>query len=176
VAAGVGDRQPRGQLRDGMKARAALLGAALVAVVFLFSVPAGAAPSVGHIAVSNAAPARASTIDVASSGWRPGAVVSISLSGTVLDRATADAAGAVRAEVSIPDHAPRLASLAVVGSAASGVPQQVVTNLTVVGPEHGPAPRRPWTTICLVLALATALLLVSVRTERTPSGPFAAAG
>jgi len=94
----------------------------------------------------------------------------------VLARATADASGVVHTDVSIPASAPRFASLAVIGSAASGVPQQIVTNLTVVGAEHGPAPQRPWTAICLVLAIATALLLVSVRTERAGSGPIAAAG
>jgi hypothetical protein len=148
----------------------------LAALLYLFAVPAGAASPVGHVAVSTASPKRASTIDVASNGWRPGAVVSISLSGTVLARTTADAAGAVHAEVLIPARAPELASLAVVGSAASGVPQQIVTNLTVVGTEHEPAPRRPWTAICLVLAIATALLLLSVRTKRASSGPIAAAG
>jgi hypothetical protein len=56
------------------------------------------------------------------------------------------------------------------------VPQQIITNLTVVGTAHQPAPQRPWVAICLVLAIATALLLVSVRTERVESGPFAAAG
>jgi hypothetical protein len=102
-----------------MKARAALLGAALVVAIVVFSMPAGAAVSVGHLAVSNPSPKRASTIDVASNGWRPGGVVSISLSGTVLARTIADAAGAVHAEVLIPVHSPPFASLAAAGSAAS---------------------------------------------------------
>jgi hypothetical protein len=159
-----------------MKARAALLGSVFFVAMFVFAMPAGAAASVGHVAVSNPSPKRASTIDVASNGWRPGGVVSISLSDTVLARTIADAAGAVHAEVQIPVHSPQFASLAVAGSAASGVPQQIITNLTVVGTEHQAAPRRPWIAICLVLAIATALLLVSVRTGRVESGPFAAAG
>ena len=126
-----------------------------MALTILFAVPAGAAPSVGHVAVSNPTPApRARSTSRRTVGARVRAV-SISLSGTVLARTTADAVGAVHAEVLVPARAPQFATLAVAGAASSGVPQQIVTNLTVAGTEHEPAPRRPWTAICLVLAIAT---------------------
>lgn len=154
-----------------MKARFALLLAACAAAMFLMVSPAGAAPSpVGHVTVSNPSPDRASAIEVTSRGWRPGAVVSISLSGSgVLGHATADAGGAVRTRVSIPNDAPRYASLAVIGAASSGVPQQITTNLLVAGRRNAPAPQRPWTAVYLILAIATGLLLASVRSERVPA-------
>jgi hypothetical protein len=68
-----------------------------------------------------------------------------------------------------------LASLAVVGSAASGVPQQITTNLVIVGSHHATTSPRPWTVICLILAIATALLLASVRTGRRSSAGLTAA-
>jgi hypothetical protein len=56
--------------------------------------------------------------------------------------------------------------LSVAGASASGVPQQLVTGVSVVA-DHAPAPGRrpPWLAISLVLALATLLLLVSQRAE-----------
>ena len=52
--------------------------------------------------------------------------------------------------------------VAVTGTAASGIPQQIVAGLTVrrVGP--APAPTRPWVAIWALLAVAASLLLVSV--------------
>jgi hypothetical protein len=154
-----------------VKARLVLVLAACAAAVFILAPPAGAALSaVGHVTVDNSSPARASTIDVASNGWRRGAVVSISLSGSrVLGRAIADASGGVHARVLIPDDAPRFATLAVIGSAATGVPQQITTNLVVVGTHRVPTAPRPWTVICLILAIATLLLLAGVRSDAYPA-------
>ena len=142
--------------------------------MFLMSGPAGAVASgVGSVTVSNPSPARADAIEVASNGWRPGQVVSITLSGStdVLGRETADASGAIRARIAIPDRAPRFASLAVIGTAASGVPQQITTNLVVAGSPNAPAPPRPWTAVYVLLAIATGLLLASVRTDRETTVP-----
>jgi hypothetical protein len=158
-----------------MKARSAFLLAAIAAAMLLVSVPAGAvASNVGQVTVSNPSPARASEVEVTSNGWRAGTTVSITLSGRVLGHATADDSGAIRARVSVPGDAPRFASLAAIGTAASGVPQQISTNLEVVGSHHEPASPRPWTVICLLLAIATVLLLASVRSERSASAGRAA--
>jgi hypothetical protein len=120
--------------------------------------------------VSNPAPTRDSAIDVFSSGWEPGGAVAIALGGTELRRVRADASGGVRADVHIPPDANAgNGSLTVTGASASGVPQQLVTGLSVVA-DHAPdsSPRRPWFAISVVLALATVLLLLSQRVESRP--------
>jgi hypothetical protein len=50
-------------------------------------------------------------------------------------------------------------------SSATGVPQQIVTSLSVVADHPHPASRPPWVLVSVVLALATLLLLASQRIE-----------
>jgi hypothetical protein len=110
------------------------------------------------VTVSNPVPTRDSAIEVFSAGWRPGSIVAISLAGADLRRARADTTGAIRAEVRVPaDAQSGFGLLAVTGASATGVPQQVVTGLSVVADHPQRAPSRPW--------LATVLLLVSQRVE-----------
>jgi hypothetical protein len=54
--------------------------------------------------------------------------------------------------------------LSVTGTAASGVPQQIVTPLAVHGVGH--APTRPWILVLVLLAIAAALLVVSLMTAK----------
>jgi len=118
--------------------------------------------------VSNPAPAAGTAITVTSTGWSPGHEVTVSLSGTerALARLTADATGAVHARVTIPaDVTLDGTVLSAIGTAASGVPQQIVTPLAVHRLGHAPAPTRPWTLVFLLLAVVAALLIVSVRTK-----------
>jgi hypothetical protein len=141
--------------------------------VFLF-VTAGAAGGVGQLTVSNPAPTPGSTITVTSSGWSAGHEVAIALSGAkhTLARVAADASGAVHARVVVPsDVSLDVNTLSVTGTAASGVPQQIVTGLTVhrIGP--GPAPARPWTAVLLLVAIAAALLFVSLTVMKPVAAP-----
>jgi len=135
----------------------------------LLAAPAGAAASLGQVTVSNQSPARSSEIEVSSTGWRPGGVVSIVMTGTkgVLARAKADARGAARMRLSVPsDAAPGQDVLSVVGSTADGIPQQITTVLAVPAPAKPPTPPRPWTAVFVLAGLATILMLVGERTDR----------
>jgi len=132
--------------------------------VFVFMM-ANAAGGVGELTVSNAAPTPGSTITMTTTGWSAGAEVTIALSGAkhTLARVAADARGVVHARVIVPsDVTLDVNTLSVTGTAASGVPQQIVTGLTVhrIGP--GPAPTRPWTAVLLLVAIAAALMVVSL--------------
>ena len=155
-----------------MKIRAALLVGVLAAIVTLVAGPAGAADGVGKVTVNNPSPTRSSTIEVASTGWRPGSGVSITLWGTdtALAHSTADASGDVHARVEIPaDAHPGFTVLSVSGSTAAGVPQEIVTALSVIGEAPVRAPQRPWTPVFLLAALATLLMLASQRVmQRDP--------
>ena len=114
----------------------------------LFVVPAGAASGLGQVTVSNQAPARG-VIEVWSTGWKPGAVVSVLLTGTegVIARATADATGAVKTWVSVPaDAATGREVLSVVGSTTGGSAGDR-HRCSVRAPAHRPAPSRPWTAV-----------------------------
>ena len=149
---------------------------AAVALLVVCAAPAVAAPGANRdepaaridtVTVSNPAPTRNSAIDVFSSGWAPGTAVAIALGDTELRRVHADAGGKVRTDVRIPpDARAGFGALTVTGASASGVPQQIVTGLSVVA-DHAPgsSPHRPWVAISLVLALATVLLLASQRVE-----------
>jgi hypothetical protein len=141
--------------------RRLLLIAPLIGV-FLF-VMAGAANGVGQVQVSDATPTPGSAITVASTGWSAGREVTIALSGTkrVLAHTVANAAGNVRTRVTVPAGTMLdLNVLSVNGTAASGVPQQIVTALAVHGRGRAPAPR-PWALIIALGGLAGALLIFS---------------
>jgi hypothetical protein len=154
----------------------ARVGAAALVLTVVGGVPAFAAPRadrqepasrVDKVTVSNPSPTRDGAIEVFSSGWEPGTDVAIALGGTELRRVVADADGRVRTDVRIPpDARAGFGVLSVTGASATGVPQQMVTGLSVVA-DHAPAsePRRPWVAISLVLALATVLLLLGQRAE-----------
>jgi hypothetical protein len=152
--------------------RAVAAIAAAIAFTVLVATPAGAAPAttprdphprIETVTVSNPAPTRDSAIDVFSRGWRPHRLVTIALADAELAHVRADASGAVYAEVTIPtDIRGGDELLSVTGASGSGVPQQIVTQLAVVADRQRPSPR-PWSAICVVLALATLLLLVSQR-------------
>ena len=135
--------------------------------------PAGAAATdasaLGKVKVSNSAPTRQAVIEIWSTGWRPHDLVSITMSGVrgALARATADATGAVHTQVAIPAAAPiGFDVLAVNGATVTGVPQEIVTGLSVV--RGGPPPRRvtPWTAVFSLLFLATLVLLASQKLMR----------
>jgi hypothetical protein len=158
-----------------LKFRAFVLAVSLIGI-FLFITAEGAS-GVGHLTVSNASPTPGATITMTSDGWSAGDDVTIALSGTksVLARVAADATGSVRARVIIPaDVRLDLNVLSVTGTAASGVPQQIVTLLTVHRIGHAPTPARPWVLVLLLLALAAALLVVSLMTANP--APRLAAG
>jgi hypothetical protein len=143
--------------------------------VFLF-VTAGAAGADGQLTVSDVSPSPGSAITVTSTGWSTGREVTIALSGTkaALARVVADANGAVSARITVPaDVMLDVNVLSATGTAASGVPQQIVKPLTVhpVGPE--PAPTRPWGLVLALGGIAGALLIVSVLTAK-PAGRLAA--
>jgi hypothetical protein len=135
--------------------------------VFLFAA-AGSASGVGEITVSNASPTPGTAITMTSTGWSAGDDVTIALSGSEreLARVAADATGSVRARVIIPKNVMLdFNFLSVTGTAASGVPQQIVTPLAVhLG--HAPAPARPWVPVLLLLAVAAALLVMSLTTTK----------
>ena len=144
-----------------------------VVLVLLVAMPAGAGngttpqAKVGNVIVSNRSPVRGGEIDVSSGGWQPGGVVTIAIATHDLTRATADAHGNVEARVMVPDDAPRgLDVLTVTGEAASGVPQQIVTGVTVVVDHCAPAPSRPWGVVFVLAGVAAVLLLASRRVER----------
>jgi hypothetical protein len=152
------DLEPRGELL-AMK----ILVAPLIGVLLFMT--AGAAGGADQLTVSDSAPAPGSSITISSTGWRAGRDVTIGLSGVErsLARAAADASGSVRVRVTIPADAVLGTNVvAVTGTTASGVPQQIVAELTVrrIGP--APAPTRPWAAILALAAIAAALLLVSL--------------
>jgi len=137
----------------------------------------GAQPRVDEVTVSNPSPMRESTIDVHSAGWRPGGTVAISLSGIELRRARADERGLVNARISIPANAiPGFDVLTVTGTSADGIPQQIVSGVSVVVDHPAPRSARPWIAISLLLAAATLLLLVCQRVESRPARPTRLAG
>jgi len=152
-----------------MSMRGALVAAAIgVLGVLSLGGPAGAAPTkppeLGKIIVSNAAPLRQGVIEVWSNGWKPHGMVTVTMSGVrgPLARATADALGAVHAQVSIPVVAPiGFDVIAVSGSTVTGVPQEIVTGLSVVKSGHAPRRVRPWTAVFSLAFLATLLMLRS---------------
>ena len=144
--------------------RPVLLFVAPLICVFLFAT-AVAAGGVGKLTVSNASPTPGAAITMLSTGWSAGHDVTIALSGTkdALAHVAADAHGAVHARVTVPaDVTLDVNVLSVTGTAASGVPQQIVTSLTVHRIGHAPAPTRPWAVILMLVAIAAALLLVSI--------------
>jgi hypothetical protein len=169
-----------------VNARAAL-GAGIIGVlaVLALGAPAGAADaapgnsSLGTVTVSNAAPLREGVIEVWSNGWRPHGLVTITMSGVrgPLARATADARGAVHAQVSIPAVAPiGFDVLAVNGATVTGVPQEIVTGLSVIKSSHAPRRVRPWTAVFSLAFLATLLMLVSqklMKREGSVANPVA---
>ena len=126
-----------------MKLRSLLLAAPLIGV-FLF-VTAGAASGVGQLTVSDATPHRHPVHRGDFHRMVPGRDVTIGLNGTdgTLG-AIADATGSVHARVTVPsDVTLDFNTLSVTGTAASGVPQQIVTALEVHGTATHP-PSRPW--------------------------------
>jgi hypothetical protein len=153
-----------------VRTRTALSASAIVAIATLcFAVAAGAASPLGEVTVSNPSPRRASGIEVVSTGWQPGGVVSILLTGAdgVLAHATSDATGAVHVGVTIPaDTAPGRQVLSVVGSTPGGFPQQITSVLAVAGTDRPLAPERPWTTVFVLAAIAAVLMFLSARSER----------
>lgn len=153
-----------------MRTRSALLALVFGALATLLcAVPAGATPGMGDVTVSNQSPARATDIEVTSTGWQPGGVVSILLTGTegVLARARADATGAARTRVSVPANAAVGQDvLSVVGNTPAGFPQQITTVLAVPAPAKPPAPSRPWLLVFSLAGAATILLLVGARSDR----------
>jgi hypothetical protein len=161
-----------------VRSRSALVVAVFGALATLFlAAPAGAASGLGQVTVSNQSPAPASELEVSSSGWKPGGVVSIVMTGTegVLARARADATGAARLRFSVPaDAAIGSDVLSVVGSTTGGIPQQITTVLEVPAPAHRPAPSRPWTAVFVLLALAAIVMLVGERADRRPTVVVAA--
>jgi len=151
---------------------------AILAVSVAFALPAGAANGttrnvkVGDVKVSNPKPVRGGEIDVSSEGWRPGGAVTIAIASHDLLRTTADVRGKVKAHIEVPDGAPLgFDLLTVTGTAASGVPQQIVTNITVVVDHPAPAPTRPWGVVFVLIGVAAVLLLASRRVERRVQNP-----
>ena len=152
-----------------MKLRAALAVSGIgVLVALSLAGTAAAAPGdpspLGKVTVSNSAPRREGVIEIWSTGWRPHDLVSITMSGVhgALARATADAKGAVHTQVSIPATAPiGFDVLAVNGSTTAGVPQEIVTGLSVVRVGHPPRRVTPWTAVFALAFLATLVMLAS---------------
>jgi len=153
-----------------VRTRAAVSVSAIAAIATLWlALPAGAVSPLGALTVSNSSPSRASEIQIASTGWQPRGVVSITLTGTngVLAHATSDATGVIHARVAIPhDAAPGTQVLSVVGSTPDGFPQQITSVLAIAGGVKAPAPRRPWPVVFVLAAIATVLMLMSVRSDR----------
>ena len=157
-----------------MKRRALVLVAPLIGVILLMT--AGAASGVAQLTVSDSSPTPGSTITMISTGWSAGRDVTIALSGTkrALARVAADATGAVRTRITVPaDVTLDVNTLSVTGTAASGVPQQVVAPLAVHRIGHVPEPTRPWAAVLMLVAIAAALLLVSI-TAAKPAPRLAA--
>lgn len=157
-----------------MKLRSLLLVAPSIGV-FLF-LTAGAAGGVGRLAVSDESPAPGTAIEVTSTGWSTGQDVTIGLSGTkdALARVVADATGVVHARVTVPaDVTLDVNVLSATGTAASGVPQQIVTALEVRRVGHAPAPMRPWGWIIALGGIAGVLLIFSL-TSVKPAARLAA--
>jgi hypothetical protein len=150
-----------------LQRRALALAVSLIGIVLFMT--AEDASGVGQLTVSNASPAAGATITMTSDGWSAGDDVTIAVTGAerALARVAADASGAVHARVTIP-HNVKLDFnlLSVTGTAASGVPQQIVTPLAVHRAGHAPAPTRPWPLVLLLLAVAAALLVVSLMTTK----------
>jgi len=168
MAARRGDLEPSRKLCAVRILVAPLIGAFLL-------MTAGAAGGVAQLTVSNRSPAPGSTITMTSTGWYAGRDVTIALSGTnrALARVAADATGAVRARVTVPaDVTLDVNTLSVTGTAASGVPQQVVTPLAVHRIGHAPRPTRPWAAVLMLVAVAAVLLLLSI-TAVKPAGRLA---
>ena len=161
---------------------AVLVGAALALVALPAGAATGPAPArppahIGGVTVSNATPMRGSEIDVRSKGWSPGAGVVISFAGRDLMRTTADDHGVVRAHLTIPgDARPGVDLLSVTGRAASGVPQQIVTGVSVVVDRPARRSERPWGIVLALAAVAAILLLASRRMERVATARRAPAG
>ncbi|MGO9873051.1 MAG: hypothetical protein ACLPVY_04555 [Acidimicrobiia bacterium] len=152
-----------------MRTRTLSVSAIVAVATLCFAVAAGAASPLGEVTVSNPSPRRAGDIQVASTGWQPGGVVSILLTGTdgVLAHASSDATGAVHVRVAIPaDAALGRQVLSVVGSTAGGFPQQITSVIVVAGSARPSRPARPWTIVFVLAAVATVLMLLSVRSER----------
>jgi hypothetical protein len=146
---------------------------AVVVVSVAFALPAGAANGtkrnvkVGDVKVSNGKPVRGGELDVSSEGWRPGGAVTIAIATKDLLRTTADAHGKVKGHIVVPDDAALgFDLLTVTGTAASGVPQQIVTNITIVVDRPAPAPARPWGVVFVLAGVAAVLLFASRRVER----------
>jgi len=155
-----------------MSRRALVFAIPLIGALLFMT--ADAAGAVGQLTVSNPAPTPGATIMVTSTGLAGGHEVTIALSGAkrTLARVAADASGVVHARVIVPsDVALDLNTLSVTGTAASGVPQQIVTGLTVhrIGP--GRAPARPWTAVLVLVAIAAALLLLSLTVVKPVATP-----
>jgi len=178
------DREPRRGVRGVTMTRLSVRGlgavAAACAMALFVALPAGAANStapkakVGDTTVSNRNPMRGDQIDVSSDGWRPGTVVTIAIGSDDLLRATTDAHGRVKARVVVPNDATRgFDLLTVTGAAANGVPQQIVTGITVVVDHPAPAPARPWGVVFVLIAAAAVLLFLSRRVERRVRAPAA---
>ena len=164
------DLEPSWELRQVMfgmpKLRAALLAGSVISL-FLFAT-AGSASAVGEITVSDASPTPGTAITMTSTGWSAGREVTIAVSSSerTLARVAADASGSVHARVTIPNNVMLdFNFLSVTGTAASGVPQQIVTPLAVHR-GHAPAPTRPWVLVLLLLAVAAALLVMSLTTTK----------
>lgn len=150
-----------------MKHRPLLLVVPLIGV-FLF-LTAGAAGAVGVVKVSNATPTPGTAITVTSTGWSAGRDVTIAIGGTQdrLARVAADAAGAVHARVTVPaDVTLDVNLLSVTGTSANGIPQVIVTSLTVHRLGDAPAPARQWGLIIALGGIAGALLIISVLTVK----------
>ena len=151
---------------------------AILVVGVAFALPAGAANGttlnvkVGDVKVSNPKPVRGGELDVSSDGWRPGGAVTIAIATKDLLRTTADAHGKVKGHIVVPDDAALgFDLLTVTGTASSGVPQQIVTNITVVVDRPAPAPARPWGVVFALAAVAATLLFASRRVERRVQNP-----
>jgi hypothetical protein len=178
VAPWIGDLEPSRELRpvkvSPLKLRALVLMVSVIGISLF--VTAGTASGVGAITVSNASPAAGATITMTSTGWSAGHEVIIAVTGAerALARVAADASGSVHARVTIPENVNLdFNLLSVTGTAASGVPQQIVTPLAVHRAGHAPVPTRPWPLVLVLLAIAAALLVVSLMTTK-PAARLAA--
>ncbi len=150
-----------------MRHRSLLLVAPLIGVFLVLT--AGAAGGVGRLTASDQSPAPGTAIEVTSTGWSADQDVTIGLSSTkgVLARVVADATGVVHARITVPaDVTLDVNVRSATGTAASGVPQQIVTPLVVHRVGHTPAPTRPWGWIIALGGIAGALLISSLTTRK----------
>jgi hypothetical protein len=150
-----------------MKHRPLLLVFPLVAV-FLCGM-AGAAGALSVVKVSDASPTPGTAITVTSTGWSADQAVTIAIGGTqeTLARVAANAAGDVRARVTIPAGVTLDVNvLSVAGTSSTGIPQVIVTSLSVHRLGPAPAPTRPWGLIIALGGIAGALLIISVLTVK----------